>query len=73
MKKIGKTQAIKKKNPSLIFDIFRDGKVSFDIKNINLFCLQDLHKLFFTLSYFEYLNKITKKSAFSRKLQNRRF
>jgi hypothetical protein len=34
MKKIGKTQ--EKKIPSLIFDIFRDGKVSFDIKNNNL-------------------------------------
>jgi hypothetical protein len=37
MKKIGKTEE-KKKIPSLIFDIFRDGKVSFDIKNNNLYC-----------------------------------
>jgi hypothetical protein len=36
MKKIGKTQEIKK-NPSLIFDIFRDGKASFVIKNNNFF------------------------------------
>jgi hypothetical protein len=31
--KNGKTQEIKKKIPSLIFEIYRDGKVSFDIKN----------------------------------------
>jgi hypothetical protein len=37
MIKIGKTQEIKKKIPSLIFDIFRNGKVSFDIKNNNLY------------------------------------
>jgi hypothetical protein len=37
MKNIGKSQEIKKKIPSLIFNIFRDGKVSFDIKNINLY------------------------------------
>jgi hypothetical protein len=52
-KKICKTQEIKK-NPSLIFDIFRDGKVSFNMKNNNLYCSSDFHKRFFTLNYFEY-------------------
>jgi hypothetical protein len=32
--KIWKNSRNKKKVPSLIFDIFRDGKVSFDIKTI---------------------------------------
>jgi hypothetical protein len=51
MKKIGKTQ--EKKFPSLIFDIFRDGKVSFDIKNNNLF-LRLSQTFILTFSCFEY-------------------
>jgi hypothetical protein len=45
----------KKKNPSLIFDIFRDGKVSFAIKK-TIICIVPKTPInfVFTLSYFEY-------------------
>jgi hypothetical protein len=45
-----------KKIPSLIFHMFRDGQVSFDIKNKNLYGLY-----FFLHSAFKYLNISAKK------------